>query len=151
MPSRIFVHPTLGFSFEIPEHWTLATWQNRSALEGYENAMQTNPEDLPAAGDLRNVMVAQEILEQEYGRIRCHLELKIWKDTPFALPSRAKNFPCGELPFKARLGKYGRGGLHAAGQLELSDGLVMHLTVTSDEPEATTDLQAVLATGRKLK
>jgi hypothetical protein len=55
------------------------------------------------------------------------------------------------LPFKARLGKYGRGGLHAAGQLELGDGLVMHLTVTSDEPEATTDLQAVLATGRKLK
>ena len=108
MSSRLFVHPTLGFSFEIPEHWTLASWQNRTALPAHEHAMQTAPDDLPAAGDLRTVLVAQEILEQEFGRIRCHLELCVWKDTPFTLPTRAKKFPCGELPFKARSGLYGR-------------------------------------------
>jgi hypothetical protein len=150
-PSRTFVHPILGFSFEFPEHWTLATWQFRSALEGYESAMQTSPEDLPATGDFRNALIAQEILGQEYGRIRCHLELVVWKDMPFKLPSRVKKFPCGDLLFKARLGQYGRGGIHAAGQLELGDGLVLHLVVRSDEPAATKDLQAVLATGRGLK
>jgi hypothetical protein len=148
--TRTFTHLTLGFSFEIPNHWTLATWQNRGAIEGYETAMQASPEDLPAPGDLRHVLVAQEILESEHGRIRCDLELSVWKDAPFKLPTRAKKFPCGELPFRARLGSYGRGGLHAAGQLELSDGLVLHLTVRTDEPEATADLNAVLATGKRL-
>jgi hypothetical protein len=147
MPSRMFVHQTLGFSFEIPDHWTLATWQSRAALEAYESAMQTSADDLPAAGDFRNIMIAQEILEQEYGRIRCSIELSVWRDNPFKLPSRAKKFPCGELLFKAKLGSYGREGVHAAGQLELGDGLVLHLVVTTDEPAATTDLQAVLATG----
>ena len=113
--------------------------------------MQTALDDLPAAGNVRNIMIAQEILEQEHGRIRCDLELSLWKDMPFKLPSRAKRFPCGELPFKARLGSYGRGGLHAAGQLEWGDGLVLHLVARTDEPEATTELQAVLATGKRLQ
>jgi hypothetical protein len=145
--SRLFSHPSLGFSFEIPDHWTIASWQDKTRLEAYAGAMQTSPDDLPSAGDYRNVLIAQEILEHEYDRIRCHIELKVWKDTPFKLPSRAKKFPCGQLLFKARLGTYGRGGLHAAGQLELADGLVLHLTVTTDEPAATTELEAVLATG----
>jgi hypothetical protein len=148
--TRIFEHPILGFSFAIPEHWTLATWQNRTVLEAYETRMQTTPEDLPPSDDFRNVMIAQEILEQEYGRIRCHIELTVWKDHAFALPTRAKKYPCGELPFKARLGKYGRGGEHAAGQLELGDGLVLHLVVTSDEPTATDDVRAVLNSGKRL-
>jgi hypothetical protein len=148
--ARIFEHPVFGFSFAIPEHWTLATWQNRSILEAYETRMQTTPEDLPPSDDFRNVMIAQEILEQEYGRIRCHIELTVWKDHAFALPTRAKKYPCGELPFKARLGKYGRGGEHAAGQLELGDGLVLHLVVTSDEPTATDDVRAVLNSGKRL-
>jgi hypothetical protein len=148
--TRIFEHPVFGFSFAIPEHWTLATWQNRTVLQGYETRMQTSIDDLPASDDFRNVMIAEEILEQEYGRIRCHIELSVWKDHAFALPTRAKKYPCGELPFKARLGKYGRGGEHAAGQLELSDGLVLHLVVHSDEPAATDDVRAVLNSGKRL-
>jgi hypothetical protein len=96
------------------------------------------------------VMIAQEILEQEYGRIRCHIELTVWKDHAFPLPTRAKKYPCGELPFKARLGKYGRDGEHAAGHLELGDGLVLHLVAHSDEPAATDDLYAVLNSGKRL-
>jgi hypothetical protein len=147
--TRIFEHPVFGFSFAIPEHWTLATWQNRSVLEGYETRMQTAPDDLPPSDDFRNVMIAEEILEP-YGRIRCHIELTVWKDHAFALPTLAKKYPCGELPFKARLGKYGRGGEHAAGQLELGDGFVLHLVVTSDEPTATDDLHSVLNSGKRL-
>jgi hypothetical protein len=148
--TRIFEHQVFGFSFAIPEYWTLATWQNRSVIEGYETRMQTSLDDLPPSDDFRNVMIAEEILEQEHGRIRCHIELSVWKDHAFALPTRAKKYPCGELPFKARLGKYGRGGQHAAGQLELGDGLVLHLVVTSDEPTATEDVRAVLGSGKRL-
>ena len=148
--TRLFEHPVLGFSFSIPEHWTLATWQNRNALRGYEAFMQTSADNLPASDDYRYVMVAEEILEQEYGRIRCHIELMVWKDHAFTLPTRAKKYPCGELPFKARLGKYGQGGEHAAGQLELGDGLVLHLLVRTDEPAATADVRAVLNSGKRL-
>ena len=147
--TRIFEHPVFGFSFTISEHWTLATWQNRTILEAYETRMQTSIDDLPPSDDFRNVMIAQEILGP-FGRIRCHIELIVWKDHAFALPTRAKKYPCGELPFKARLGKYGRGGEHAAGQLELGDGLVLHLVVHSDEPAATDDLRAVLNSGKRL-
>jgi hypothetical protein len=148
--TRLFEHPMFEFSFTIPEHWTLATWQNRTVLEGYETRMQTAPEDLPPGGDFRNVMIAEEILEQEYGRIRCHIELTVWKDHAFAPPTRAKKYPCGVLPFNAKLGNYGQGGEHAAGQLELGNGLVLHLVVRSDEPTATDDVQAVLSTGKRL-
>ena len=147
--TRFFEHPVFGFSFAIPEHWTLAIWQNRSVLEGYETRMQTAIDDLPTSDDFRNVMIAEEILERDCGRIRCHIELTVWKDHAFALPTRAKKYPCGELPFKARLGKYGRGGEHAAGQLELGDGLVLHLVVCSDEPAATNDVRAVLGSGKR--
>jgi hypothetical protein len=148
--SVVFEHHILGFSLTIPSHWTIASSEKPDAIPGFESVMQKRPDDLPAPGDLRHVLTAAEIIVAEYGRLRCHIELSLWKDNPFTLPTRAKKYPLGELPFKARVGKYGNGGQHAAGQLDLGDGLVLHLVTRTDEPSATTDLAAVLATGRKL-
>jgi hypothetical protein len=145
-----FVHSVLGFSFDVPTTWKIVAWNANAEDPAYGSQLQKSLDDLPAAGDVRNVLVMQEILAAEYDRIRCCVELSIWKDEPFKLPTRAKNYACGDLAFKARVGKYGRGGEHAAGQLELGGGLVMHIVVRTDEPSATVDTHAVLATGRRV-
>jgi hypothetical protein len=144
-----FEHPVLKFSFDIPDTWRVSSYLYRTKVPGFDTLMQKNPKDLPAKGDLRQVLAAQEIVGP-YDEIRCHLELSIWQSEPFALPTRAKKYPCGELPFKARLGKYGNGGQHAAGQLDLGNELVMHIVTTTYNADATTDLAVVLATGKRL-
>jgi hypothetical protein len=144
-----FEHPVLKFSFDIPDTWRVASYLDRTTVPGFDSLMQKNPKDLPAKGDLRQVLAAQEIVGP-YDEIRCHLELSVWQSEPFALPTRAKKYPCGELPFKARLGKYGNGGQHAAGQLDLGNELVMHIVTTTYNPEATADLATVLATAKRL-
>ena len=142
-----FVHPVLKFSIDIPDTWRVASFRNRTAVPGFDTYMQKTAKDLPPAGDYRHVLAVQEIVG-EYDEIRCHVELTIWKSQPFPLPTRAKKYPCGQLAFKARLGKYGDGGQHAAGQLDLGDDLVMHIVTRTNNLGATTDLATVLATGK---
>ena len=144
-----FVHPVLKFSIDIPEHWKLASYLNPTAVAGYDSYMQKAADDMPTAGDYRHVLVFQEIAG-EYDEIRCLVELTVWQSQPFALPTRAKKYPCGALAFKARLGKYGDGGQHAAGQLDLGNELVMHILTRTNTESATADLAAVLATGKLL-
>jgi hypothetical protein len=146
--TQLFVHPVLGFSFEVPASWKIVSWNRNTSDPAYGSQLQKSADDLPQPGDVRYVLVMQEVLANEYDRIRCSVELTVWKDEPFKLPTRAKKYPCGELAFKARIGTYGRGGEHAAGQLDLGDGLVMHIVVSTDEPSATVDTHAVLATGK---
>jgi hypothetical protein len=146
----LFVHSVLGFSFEIPDGWKVTAWDQNTMNEGYASLLQKAPEDLPEPGDLRHVLVVQQILANEFDRIRCSMELAIWKNEPFSLPARPKKLPCGELLFLGKVGKYGRGGRHTNGQLDLGDGLVLHITTTTDEPTATEDLNTFLATGRRL-
>jgi hypothetical protein len=143
-----FAHKRLAFSIDIPDSWRVTSHRSRTAIEGY--TPQTHEDDLPADGDLRVILVFQEVLAHQHDRIRCHFELNVWRNEPFKLPSRARRYPVGELPFKARVGSYGVGGEHAAGQLDIGDGLVMHITVRTDEPAATRDLHAVLATAKRL-
>jgi hypothetical protein len=144
-----FEHSVLKFSLDFPDTWKVCSYLDRTTVPGFDSYMQKNAKDLPAKGDYRHVLAAQEIVGP-YDEIRCHLELSIWQSEPFPLPTRAKKYPCGELPFKARLGKYGHGGQHAAGQLDLGNELVLHIVATTNTPEATADLVAVLATGKRL-
>jgi hypothetical protein len=139
-----FQHNRFGFSLQIPDGWRVASHQDQRAIAGY--TAQKSEDDLPGDGDFKTILVIQEILTDEHDRIRCHFEMTVWKNEPFKLPSRAKRYPIGELQFKARVGSYGNGGEHAAGQLDVGDGFVLHITVWTDEPEATKDLKAVLAT-----
>jgi hypothetical protein len=143
-----FTHEVLGFSIELPEQWSVASYLNPTAIDGY--SAQTTPADLPPDGDLRTILVVEEILSEQYGLIRCHLELTLWKNQPFKLPTRAKKYPVGELPFKARVSGYGEGGEHAAGQLDLGDGLVLHLVIRTVDPSATTDLKKVMGTAQRM-
>jgi hypothetical protein len=143
-----FEHIRLGFSIEIPDNWRVASHHDHMAIAGY--TAQKSEDDLPDDGDVRTILVIQEIMKDEHDRIRCHFEMNVWKNQPFKLPSRAKRYPVGELKFKARLGNYGVGGEHTAGQLDVGDGLVLHITARTDEPEATKDLKTVLATVKQL-
>jgi hypothetical protein len=144
-----FEHSVLKFSIEIPDTWKVCSYLDRTAVPGFDSYVQKNAKDLPAKGDYRHVLAAQKIVGP-YDEIRCHLELAVWQSEPFPLPTRAKKYPFGELPFKARIGKYGEGGVHAAGQLDLGNELVMHIVTTTRDPNATADLAAVLATGKRL-
>jgi hypothetical protein len=152
----LFSHAPLGFSLEFPDSWTVAWYGNPTALEAYSSRMQTRADALPLSGDFSHIVAAQDLGTAKdsngtpYETFTNTIEIVVWKDEPFKLPSRAKRFPLGELPFKARLGPYGNGGLHAAGQLDVGNGYVLHLTIRSDSPEATSRLQPILATGKRL-
>jgi hypothetical protein len=143
-----FTHSVLGFSFDLPIGWKVTSWNQNTSNEAYSSFLQKSIEDLPAAGDFRHVLIVQQILADEFDRIRCSVELAVWKDEPFALPAKPKKLTCGELVFFGRVGKYGRGGQSTSGQLDLGDGLVLHITTSTDEPAATEDLKDFLATGR---
>ncbi len=146
----------LGFCFEFPDSWRIDWYGNYDPANDLHGALQTSEADLPAAGDCKALIFARNLIIEkgadgnDFESHSIWIELYVWKDNPFKLPSRAKKFPYGDLPFKAQLRPYGNGGQHTAGQLDIGNGYVLHMTTMCSTPPAIVEIAHVLATGKRL-